>query len=275
MSRYNKISALRRLGNKNAIADQIIEHFPDDFDCLISLFYGTGSLENRFLGKIKYIIANDLDDNVYNFYLMLTTRFDELYEALELLPYHESAFKAFRESIPDDPVQKAVRFLVLSNWSLYGTGQVMRFGLERHKNTLLQLLCSQFKILSRNAVTTTQFMNCDFRKVIAKINRRQDRDVPKCLVYADPPYYETKHTYNTPKWTKQDVDDLFQILCNSGMRFAMSEFNHPYILQKAEEYGLNVIHIGERQALKKRATEILITNYAAQDDNKQLDLFKT
>jgi DNA adenine methylase len=261
MSRYNKISALRRLGNKNAIADQIIEHFPDDFDCLISLFYGTGSLENRFLGKIKYIIANDLDDNVYNFYLMLTTRFDELYEALELLPYHESAFKAFRENIPDDPVQKAVRFLMLSNWSLYGAGDTMRFELGYHKETLLKLLQSNFKILSHNTVTTTQFMNCDFRKVIAKTSIRPGVDAPKYLLYSDPPYLDTSTTYNTPKWTKQDVDDLFQILCNSGMRFAMSEFDHPYLLQKAKKYGLNVIYIRERQALKKRATEILITNY--------------
>jgi DNA adenine methylase len=251
-------SALSRIGNKRKLADTIIRHFPDDFDCLISLFYGTGSLENRFLGKIKYIIANDLDDNVYNFYVVLTTKFNELYEALELLPYHESAFKAFRESIPDDPVQKAVRFLMLSNWSLYGKQDTLQYGYRSNKTLLLTLLKKQFQAIVNSPTTDTQFMCCDFRKTLAKIDRSQ---LHRCFIFSDPPYLDTTTNYDTPKWTKQDVDDLFQILCNSGMRFAMSEFDHPYLLQKAKEYGLNVIHIVERQALKKRATEILITNY--------------
>jgi len=81
MAHYNSTSALRRMGNKNKLAEKIIKYFPDDFECLISLFYGTGSLENRFLGKIKYIIANDYDDLVYSYYIALTQHFDELYEA--------------------------------------------------------------------------------------------------------------------------------------------------------------------------------------------------
>ena len=41
----------------------------------------------------------------------------------------------------------------------------------------------------------------------------------------------------------------------------MSEFDNEFILQQAKERGLNVIIIGERQNLKNRRTEILITNY--------------
>ena len=44
----------------------------------------------------------------------------------------------------------------------------------------------------------------------------------------------------------------------------MSEFNHPFILEQAKERNLNVITIGERQNLKNRRTEILITNYEQQ-----------
>ena len=36
-----------------------------------------------------------------------------------------------------------------------------------------------------------------------------------------------------------------------------------------KERGLNIIYLGERQALKKRANEILITNY----ENLQLSIF--
>lgn len=41
----------------------------------------------------------------------------------------------------------------------------------------------------------------------------------------------------------------------------MSEFDHPFILEQAKQRNLNVIVIGERQNLKNRRTEILVTNY--------------
>ena len=41
----------------------------------------------------------------------------------------------------------------------------------------------------------------------------------------------------------------------------MSEFDNEFILNQAKERGLNVIIIGERQNLKNRRTEILVTNY--------------
>lgn len=41
----------------------------------------------------------------------------------------------------------------------------------------------------------------------------------------------------------------------------MSEFDNEFIMQQAKERKLNIIYIGERQNLKNRRTEILITNY--------------
>ncbi len=41
----------------------------------------------------------------------------------------------------------------------------------------------------------------------------------------------------------------------------MSEFDNEFILNQAKERNLNVIIIGERQNLKNRRTEILVTNY--------------
>jgi len=55
--------------------------------------------------------------------------------------------------------------------------------------------------------------------------------------------------------------DLFDVLIEKGYKFAMSEFNHPFILEQAKQRNLNVIIIGERQNLKNRRTEILVTNY--------------
>jgi hypothetical protein len=61
--------------------------------------------------------------------------------------------------------------------------------------------------------------------------------------------------------TGEDSIDLFDCLEKRGCKFAMSEFDNPFIIQQAKERNLNVIIIGERQNLKNRRTEILITNY--------------
>lgn len=66
------------------------------------------------------------------------------------------------------------------------------------------------------------------------------------------------------KWNEKDVNDCFDVTFNSGFKGAMSEFNHPFILQQAKERNLNVITIGERQNMKNRRTEILVLNYQPQ-----------
>lgn len=271
---YNKTSALRRLGNKNKLAQKIINFFPKNINLLISMFYGTGSLENKMVGKVNFIIANDYDKNVYNFYDVLTNHFDELYDAIELLPYHQTAFDNFKAGLPNDSIQQAVGFLMLSNFSYLGKMDTLKYQHCKTKETLLKLLKSNYKTLVNNKKTTTQFMSCDFRKVISTISFRINRlEYEHSFIYSDPPYFGTVNNYATPAWSKKDVEDLFIILCSSGIRFAMSEFKHPYILEQANKYKLNVIGIGERKSLGNRATEILITNYKTKKIEEQ-ELFR-
>ena len=68
----------------------------------------------------------------------------------------------------------------------------------------------------------------------------------------------TTDTYSH-SFTEQDSIDLFNSLQETGCKFAMSEFDNEFIMQQAKERKLN-IYIGERQNLKNRRTEILITN---------------
>ena len=60
---------------------------------------------------------------------------------------------------------------------------------------------------------------------------------------------------------EKDSLDLFDMLQGSGVKWAMSEFDNPFILEQAEQRGLKVNYIAERQNLKNRRNEILITNY--------------
>jgi DNA adenine methylase len=248
-----RIMILRRLGNKARIAQDIIKHFPPH-RIYIEPFFGAGGI---FFHKqrAKYNFLNDLDDDVFNLWNVFFNRRDELIEAIELMPYHESLFQHWRHNREEEPIRKAIRFLMLSNFGFNGKPDTLLFLTCRHKKQLL-LNCS--KILND---LDCQFINCDFRKVIKKIMFRSEKEIQETFIYCDPPYTTDRKDHYKHMFTEQDTTDLFNMCIDSKAKFAISEFNNPFVLDLAKQHNLNVIKIGERQAMKARKTEILITNY--------------
>jgi DNA adenine methylase len=108
-----------------------------------------------------------------------------------------------------------------------------------------------------------RFMNVDFREVIKKIAFKDKTGKNNAFIYCDPPYLDTTNNYQTG-FTPKDSEDLFQMLIGSGCKFAISEFDHPKIMELAELHKLNIEIIGERENLKNRRVEILVTNYKTQ-----------
>lgn len=249
---------LRRLGNKKKIAKEIQKYFPDH-KIYIEPFFGAGGM---FFNKpkAKYNIVNDLDSDVFNLFMVVMNQKDELKEAFSLMPIHSDLLEYWKKNKEIEPIKKALRFLFLSNISFMGTGNSIKFGTENPKNTMYKYLDSTFDIIK-----DVQFTNFDYKKLFKSIQIRVLNDV---LIYCDPPYISTGDNYSN-SFTEKDSFELFETLKQTDCKWAMSEFNHPFILEQAKERNLNVIEIGERQNLKNRRTEILITNYKT----NQLSLF--
>ena len=139
-----------------------------------------------------------------------------------------------------------------------GKGDTLRLGLDNSKQSILKNLNKTFELLQDAKIT-----NCDFRDVLPKISFTKGlNDKEKCFVYLDPIYYETEHYYKVPTWTKDDSIDCLDIVKNCGIKSAMSEFNHPFIVKEAKARGLNVLGLKDRANIKNRKLEILITNYS-------------
>lgn len=169
------------------------------------------------------------------------------------MPLSHSLFNYWVRNKETDPIKKATRFLMLSNFSLYGSGDTFRVGENNTKAILLRNLETLIPSFG-----DTKFLCDDFRDVLPKIAIRDN--VP--FIYADPPYLGTSNNgYSAPLFKEQDTIDLFSLLVGSGHKFAISEFSHPQILELATEHGLFVNYISERQTIKSRNTEVLITNY--------------
>ncbi len=247
---------LRRLGNKTRIASDIIKHFPLH-KVYIEPFFGAGGM---FFNKPKaeYNIVNDLDSDVFNLFQVVSNHKEELEQAFKMMPIHSDLLEYWKENKEIEPIKKALRFLFISNVSWMGIGSHIKFGRgEKPKDTIYLHLNKVFEMIH-----DVQFANYDFRKFIESVSFKQDgrNDEAKTLIYADPPYLGTIDNYSN-SFTETDSNDLFDCLIETKCNFAMSEFNHPFILEQAKQRNLNVITIGERQNLKNRRTEILVTNY--------------
>ena len=253
---------LRRLGNKKKLAKVIQSHFPPH-KIYIEPFFGAGGM---FFNKpkAKYNIVNDLDSDVLNLFQVVMNQKEELEKAFYMMPIHSDLLDYWKENEETEPIKKALRFLFLSNFLLFGTNGSLKWSARNEKNIVFEHMNKTFDFLYGvrfNNTNAVKFLND------LQINGT-DIKAEETFIYCDPPYQQTGDNYSN-SFTEQDSIDLFDCLEETGCKFAMSEFDHPFILEQAKQRGLNVIIIGERQNLKNRRTEILVTNY----ENRQQKLF--
>jgi DNA adenine methylase len=246
---------LTRLGNKKQLSQKIYSYFPPHY-ARIELFFGAGGLFFH-VPPAKFNFLNDLDDDVTNLWLVVTHHRQELANALETLPISRALMKHWRKTEETDPILKALRFLFISNFTMMGKGDTLKIDPNNMKRNILSRIEPTFLAI-KDAIIT----NYDFREVLSKISfypTKLTRE--QTFIYMDPVYLDTDHWYDVPKWTKADVLDCFDIMSNEGIRCAMSEFDHPFVVAEAKRRGFNIINLGERQNIGNRRNEILITNY--------------
>jgi len=249
---------LRRLGNKQAIAQEIEKYFPEH-KIYVEPFFGAGGM---FFNKRKaqHNIMNDLDSDVFNLFDVVINHKNDFLELLEITPYSSELFEYWKSNKETEPLKKALRFIYLSNFGFLGQETVINIDNRNHKQNAILNLNRTIAFLKDCSL---KFTNFDFRKAINSIKITEDLTVKKTFIYCDPPYLGTADNYSN-SFTEQDSIDLFDCLEATGCKFAMSKFDNEFILNQAKERGLNVIIIGERKNLKNRRTEILITNYEKQ-----------
>ncbi len=266
--RFTNNAPLRRLGRKALLNKHLNRLVPQDFDCLISLFYGSGSFENNYVGKIKFLFANDLDSNVFNLYTVIENNFNELIEMIEMFPIGDDSwnhFKDYKSNTKINDVKKAWLFLYYSNFGYMGKSGSLKNGLGQPRIQLLKQLKSFYKNIVSNSYTEILWTNKDFNKALKDMspNSKRPNEISKIFIFADPPYIGATNNYDTPKWKEADTCDLIKACKEKGCNFMICEFKNPVILQIAKDFGLYVTDVIQRENLKSKdkVTEIVMTNY--------------
>jgi DNA adenine methylase len=250
---------LNREGNKALIAEVIHSYFPKDITTYIEPFFGGGGMFFN-IPKYRYSIINDNDNNVINLMNVCKDSANELIERFEALPHSEVLFRQYKqEPQAEDNTENAVRFLYLTNYSLYSQRGTFRIGAGNQKRITLANIPVVSELLKDTCIA-----NCDYRKFIKNIAAK-DRSAKKLMfIYCDPPYLGTTSTYN--KFSGKDTIELIECLNEKNIRYAISEFLSPFIENIAKQYNLNLVVIGERRNVNNRRVEILLLNYDVPKD---------
>jgi len=249
---------LRRLGNKKKLAKKLQTYFPPH-KIYIEPFFGAGGM---FFNKpkAKYNIVNDLDSDVFNLFQVVMNQKEELEAAFYLMPIHSDLLEYWKQNKETEPIKKALRFLLMSNFTYMGKMGTLRFGASGGCRNIKQNFKKELK-KTYSIIFDIQINNKDFKDFLKNISlddRSGKGETEQTFIYSDPPYLQTGDNYSN-SFKESDSSDLFNSLQKTGCKFAYSEFDHPFILQQAKERNLNVHIIGERQNLKNRSIEILVT----------------
>lgn len=245
---------LRRQGRKNKLAEVIEPYFMQE-DVYVEPFFGAGGMFFSKKSHSKFNILNDYDSEVFNLFMVFTTRFEEFKALFELAPIDANLFQYWKEVGKDKgAVERAVAFVFLSNYSFRGGGATIRVGSVSPKTITLGHIDWTKEFLSR---IDHQFLSYDFRDFFGKF---EARSLERSFIYADPPYLDTADNYES-SFCEADTRDLFDTLLATDRPFCISEFNHPKVLEMADERNLYVVDIGKRWAIAAERTEVLIMNY--------------
>lgn len=268
---YN--SFLKRQGSKVFIAKQIIQYFKPH-NIYIEPFFGTGNIYFNKEKASSGSLLNDIDDNVFNLWEVYNNNFEDLLNKIENLFISQSLHKYFLKNKFEDKIMKALRFLYLSNTSLFGQGS---FRLSPDTNTK-SVLINNYKSLN-GFFEDDKVSNLDFKQFFKSFSihslKQKYPNSLKIMCYNDPPYLGTGNNYSN-SFKEQDTIDLFNINCDLAKKyennyfFAISEFETDFIKSLTKEKQLNLIKIKDRRNLQNRRLEILITNYEIENHKNLL-----
>lgn len=191
------VSAFPYVGGKSELAPWIVDHLPDH-DCYVEPFAGSASV---LLGKPRsnVEVLNDLDGDVVHFFETVRDQGDELREHVRDIPYSRQLYDEWADEFyagyrPDDPIERAARWLYL-RYAAFGGKYGRKTGFKRpsvknHSPPSKVWL----KVPDRVTAVRDRLQGVAIECTDA-LELLETYDSPKTAAYCDPPYIEAPSDY--------------------------------------------------------------------------------
>lgn len=206
----SKVIAFNYFGGKFTYTDYLYQEFPEHFTHLIDLFAGSMSVSLNYKGKVIKT-ANEINEDITNFFEVLRNQKDELIQLLLLTPCSTTEFDNCWERT-DNKVENARRFYVRVRQSFFGLGVQQKNKGWHMAKTKVNISGGETVSRWTNAIpklhevaqiirSNFQITNMDYKDLIPKL------DFEQAFFYCDPPYpKETRGSFNDYKFEFSDAD---------------------------------------------------------------------
>lgn len=201
------LSAFPYVGGKTRLTGWITDHLPQH-TVYVEPFGGSAAvLLNKPRSSIE--VYNDLDRDVVQFFEVVREQPDELAEWARRTPYSEELHQKWTTEFysgerPDDPVERAGRFLFLRYTQFAGKYEGPS-GFKRDTPRTRVGESTTWKAVPErvdevcNRLQGVSIQNRDFAEVI------EHYDGPDVVFYLDPPYLDKEHSYRVTDFEHGDL----------------------------------------------------------------------
>jgi DNA adenine methylase len=272
----SKVIAFNYFGAKFGWVEHLYEYFPSDIIHFVDLFGGSFAVSLNYAGK-SIITANEINNDITNFFEVLRNDTHKLITALLLTPCSRAEYeKCWEQS--EDPVEQARRFYVRVRQSFYGLGaqrnnkgwhmaksQVNAKGGETVSrwNNAIDKLLNVAAIIRENF----QITNYDYLECIEKT------DFSGAFFYCDPPYpKETRASFNEYafEFTTEQHIELSEALHNIQGRAMISSYDNELYDKLYADWRKIPLPVKKNNIRTKSVQEVIWVNY--QPNENQLNL---
>ena len=255
-------SPLRYPGGKSRackIIDNIIlEYFNiDNFDILLSPFFGGGSFELYFYNKYKKkLIVNDKFTPLYNFWLQIKINKYILYDELKKYDtISKQQFLDFRKTIlnlNNNTLLQAIQYFIINRCSF--SGATLSGGFSQEASIKRYTLSAKDKILSLDFLNIDIY-NYDFEEFINIYYN------DKSLIFLDPPYYLDKKSKlygNNGDMHEHFNHELLYNIIKNKKNWILTYNNHDYIKNLYKDFIILDTNWSYGMNKSKLSSEIII-----------------
>jgi DNA adenine methylase len=254
-------------GGKQALAPQLAEAFPDDFDRYFEPFVGGGSVFLEL--QPRSAVLSDQNEWLMETYVAVRDHCEAVAAILRRLPNTRRDYLHIRSTDPRslDPTRRAAHFIYLNKTCFRGLFRVNRFGQFNVPYGEYDRRYFDPKNLRSvgECMERAQIRSGDFEFGLEGVSSRD-------FAYLDPPYYKLGgysdfNRYTPCQFREKDHVRLAAVcreLDNRGVRWALTNSDTPLV--HALYRGFRIRKMSARREInlasrKRDIVELLVTNY--------------
>lgn len=245
---------LSYVGGKSRISKYICDRIPENVHCLVSPFFGAGSVEFLFARTRNNVSVKAYDNfrELVNFWKVVKERPSEFVNAIEsAIPITKEKYSRVKKRLllkkTRDQLRSAVDFFIVNKCSyngiMMGSYSASIAAYFKHAPNRLRKFTFPSNIHIKQA---------DFQRSI--------KAHPDKFLFVDPPYVDVKRTYGLAgELSTIDHEKLYRLLKKHAGHWILVYNDHPWVLDKYKKFKMT--KFVSRYSGNGHGAQLLIQNF--------------